>query len=110
MDDRVYPVIFPPGSPTSPIQRRPTAEAPGTPSRFKHKDQTMQDSGLPPQPMMRDQAQHQRRQIISYGNRQPLKRERSIVAALVVVGYLAALAYYLYVRVMYTLDFSQWGW
>lgn len=60
--------------------------------------------------MMRDQAQQPRRQIISYGNRQPLKRERSIVAALLVLGYLAALAYYLYVRVMFTLDFSRSGW
>ena len=65
---------------------------------------------MPPQPMMRDQAHQQRRQIISYGNRQPLKRERSIVAALVVLAYLGALGYYLYVRIMFTLDFSQWGW
>jgi hypothetical protein len=102
MDDRVYPVIFPTSSSSvhSPrgLERRPTAEGPGTPSRFKHNQQQQQPSGDSIQPQMnRDQvAPTQRRQILQYGSRQPLRRERSPIAVLLVVAYLGALAYYLY--------------
>jgi hypothetical protein len=104
MDDRVYPVVFPTSASAahSPrgLERRTTAEGPGTPSRFKQSQQQQQQQGadsMQPQ-ISRDQvaAPGQRRQILQYGNRQPLRRERSTTAVLLVLAYLGALCYYLY--------------
>jgi hypothetical protein len=49
---------------------------------------------------------------INYGVRTPLKTETSYVAVALVILYLVALGFYLYVRVMYSMDMSPYikGW
>jgi hypothetical protein len=65
--------------------------------------------GLPsmpssPQPQ---QGMQGRRQMMTYGRREPLRKEISYVALSFCIGYIVALGYYLYVRVARTIDWEN---
>jgi hypothetical protein len=49
----------------------------------------------------------QYKRTVQYGNRQPLRKDASWFACCVFLGYLAAVAYYMYVRIAFTLDFKD---
>jgi hypothetical protein len=50
------------------------------------------------------------KRTVQYGNRQPLRKDASWFACCIFLGYLAAVAYYMYVRIAFTLDFKDKWW
>jgi hypothetical protein len=59
--------------------------------------------GMPPAPQ---QGVAGRRQMMTYGRREPLRRETSYVALLFCAAYLASLFYYVYVRLAKTIEWN----
>lgn len=54
-------------------------------------------------PLSREQSKH----MLNYGTRKPLRKDASWFALMAALGYLAAVTYYLYIRIAFTLDMKD---